>query len=194
MNWRYLKSSERVSLQQVAADWDDAARRCAFLLLPDVGYPLSVDTSCWATLESERSSLMGSPVTSQQGIRVQVDVLETRDYLYLESQDGPPRFPDRIEPEPERVDQSSFLLGYDVADATGTSGLANCGYDPDSEASVLRGLFGAALNHHHLFRKTEDALEFRNLSNLRVPDHAPFFVYRLRTCQAGIPGLAITTL
>jgi len=71
------------------------------------------------------------------------------------------------------------LLGYDVADVHGHSGLANCRYDADRERDGLRATFGARLNARHLFGLPEDADEFRHLCDNRVPEHAPFFVYGL---------------
>jgi hypothetical protein len=35
------------------------------------------------------------------------------------------------------------------------------------------------LNHHHLFTSLEPAWIFREVSNQRVPEHRPFFVYGL---------------
>lgn len=70
------------------------------------------------------------------------------------------------------------LLGFDVADAGLTSGLSNCGY-PQTELATLRTTWASDLNEHHLFTEVERALAFRDVTNRRVPEHAPFSVYAL---------------
>lgn len=74
------------------------------------------------------------------------------------------------------------LLGYDVADGSLVSGLANCGYSP-TEAAGLRQEWRARLNDHHLFSDVRQALQFKQLSDRRIPEHAPFFVYGLFTVE-----------
>lgn len=180
ITWRFLYRDLRISLTDLAVAWDDRSRRTLFLLLPDLKYPLSVDPACWPIAVDARGS--GSNDDSvEPDIPISIDVLETADYLYLESQPGPPQFPDCLHPECGSVEEHGQLLGYDVADCTGTSALTNCGVTDSDEARCLRWLFGDDLNHHHLFRSVGTALEFRNLANLRIGGHAPFFVYRLRT-------------
>jgi hypothetical protein len=78
---------------------------------------------------------------------------------------------------PER-DPAWSLLGYDVADGSFVSALSNCGYSPE-QVSYLRRRWGELLNASHLFADPEPAFRFRDLSNSRVPEHAPFFVYGL---------------
>ena len=68
------------------------------------------------------------------------------------------------------------LLGFDVADGSLLSGLTNCGYSP-LEAVDLRHEWQARLNDHHLFSDAGSALQFKHLSDMRVTEHAPFFVY-----------------
>ena len=67
------------------------------------------------------------------------------------------------------------LVGYDICDAAGTSGLSNCSYSP-SEVDALRTRWARALNEYHLFRTLDDALSYRQLTDARVPEHAPFAV------------------
>jgi hypothetical protein len=69
-------------------------------------------------------------------------------------------------------------LGFDVADGSRLSGLSNCAYTP-GEIHRLRSLWGPRLNQDHLFGDPVDALRFRDMTNARVPEHAPFFVYGL---------------
>ena len=69
-------------------------------------------------------------------------------------------------------------LGFDVADGSLCSGLSNCGYRAE-EIDELRQRWAGRLNAHHLFDEADAALEFRDLCDARVPEHAPFFVYGL---------------
>jgi len=70
------------------------------------------------------------------------------------------------------------LLGFDVSDGGLLSGLSNCGYSPD-EIVTLRPQWASRLNSRHQFDTVEDAFEFRKLTDARVPEHAPFFVFGL---------------
>jgi hypothetical protein len=67
------------------------------------------------------------------------------------------------------------LMGYDVCDITGTSGLSNCGYSP-ADVAALRKRWASSLNDCHLFRAFDEALLFCRDADVRVPEHAPFFV------------------
>jgi hypothetical protein len=82
------------------------------------------------------------------------------------------------ETTPAALGPDWHLLGYDVADGSLVSGLANCGYSP-AEAASLGWRWAAHLNEHHLFDDPARALKFRDQTNTRVPEHAPFFVYGL---------------
>ena len=74
---------------------------------------------------------------------------------------------------------SSFkLLGYDVADHTMTSGLVNCGYSK-KELGDLKKLWPNKLNEYGLFPNLDDAVEYIEVCDRRVVEHAPFFAYGL---------------
>ena len=79
---------------------------------------------------------------------------------------------------PPTVATAWARLGYDVADASRLSGLTNCGYERD-EAPPLRERWGRFLNVHHVFDQIAYALAFRQAADIRVSEHAPFFVYGL---------------
>jgi hypothetical protein len=74
-------------------------------------------------------------------------------------------------------------LGYDVADSSRLSGLANCSYK-DADRHDLSRDWGTALNEFGLFREPVTALEFARLTDRRVPEHAPFFAYGLYSNRA----------
>jgi hypothetical protein len=79
---------------------------------------------------------------------------------------------------PARPPDGSILLGFDVADAGGISGLMNCGYTPEEIAS-WRPTWGPRLNDRGLLSTLEDAIAFREATDRRVEEHAPFWVYAL---------------
>jgi len=68
------------------------------------------------------------------------------------------------------------LLGYDVSDDWLLSGLTNCGYRQE-ELEPTRQKWSSRLNRHHLFDAITDAAAFRQVTNERVPEHAPFNVF-----------------
>lgn len=77
---------------------------------------------------------------------------------------------------PAEIGQDWELLGYDVADGGLLSGLTNCGYEP-TDAHHFAGLFIRHINKYHLFTDFGVASVFAEMNDLRVPEHAPFFVY-----------------
>jgi hypothetical protein len=79
---------------------------------------------------------------------------------------------------PPTLGHEPRLLGFDVADGSMTSGLSNCGYSGAERASLARR-WSQSLNDNHLFIRAEEAFAFRDLTNRRVVEHAPFFVYGL---------------
>jgi hypothetical protein len=81
---------------------------------------------------------------------------------------------------PSSIGTGWSRLGYDVCDEWGLSGLANCSFQPDREdVKSLRATWGPKLNRFHLFDSIDNASEFVHVSNQRVKEHAPFFVYSL---------------
>jgi len=86
--------------------------------------------------------------------------------------------PDPVPTDPAQPEEDWTLLGYDVADFP-FSGLSNCGYTTE-DSGRLRETWAPKLNEHHLFRDHETAFAFLDeVTNTRVPDHAPFHVYSL---------------
>jgi hypothetical protein len=70
------------------------------------------------------------------------------------------------------------LLGFDVVDGWLLSGLTNCGYLRD-EIEAQRSRWAPHLNAHHLFDDEAQASEFAKLADLRVREHAPFYICAL---------------
>jgi hypothetical protein len=78
---------------------------------------------------------------------------------------------------PAAVEPGWTFLGYDVSDLGGLSGLMNCGFVPEVEdVDALRARWGPKLNDWHLFDDLADARGFKDFSNQRVAEHAPFYV------------------
>lgn len=80
--------------------------------------------------------------------------------------------------DPAKVAESWRLLGYDVADGSLVSGLSNCGFTPE-EQRLAAQRWSAHLNRHHLLDSASAADQFRQYTDSRVPEHAPFWVYGL---------------
>lgn len=72
-----------------------------------------------------------------------------------------------------------MVLGYDVCDEVGLSGLANCSVFDRSERVARAHKWGPMLNSSHLFDSLNHANDFRLDLNTRFPEHAPFLVHRL---------------
>jgi hypothetical protein len=65
-----------------------------------------------------------------------------------------------------------------VADAGGISGLANCAYT-EEQVRQLGTVWAPRLNSFGLFSNVGDAAAFRQLTDQRVLEHAPFWLYGL---------------
>ena len=82
--------------------------------------------------------------------------------------------------DPAVVAPGWVFLGYDVATTGPISALSNCGFSTDTKEEYVeraKAQWGPKLNKFHLFNEYFHAKEFKNYSNIEVPEHAPFFVY-----------------
>jgi hypothetical protein len=162
-------------------------RRSTYLLRPRVEQPLSTDPLVWPRVLGESDGGL-----STRMVEPDLAVLQER-LCRIDHRAGPyvivatsilpvPSDPDSLghlaAPEPSTIDGGWSHLGYDVSDEGLLSGLSNCGYG-QGEVGALRAEWGPDLNDHHLFRDAARALEFRTITDERVPEHAPFFVYGL---------------
>jgi hypothetical protein len=80
--------------------------------------------------------------------------------------------------EPDRLSPRWTRLGLDVADGSCVSSLTECSY-PAEDHDALRAKWVGRLNSYHLFNDSSDAFEFAEYSNIRIPEHAPFFVFSI---------------
>ncbi len=149
----------RQSLGSIPTDWN-SARRERYLLRLDVERPLSVDRRVWPLESGDGGCRVGFSVVDREA-------------------------PERVQSIwfAREVEGESRLLGYDIADDVFLSGLSNCGYT-EEETAMLRSTWAARLNRFHLFDQLDAASEFKALTDARVPEHAPFFVFGLYLLSA----------
>lgn len=81
-------------------------------------------------------------------------------------------------PEPQTIPEGGTCLGFDVADSGFWSGLSNCGYSEEDRAR-LRPEWRNKINDFGLLKSEQDAITFKEMTDARVPEHAPFWVYKL---------------
>ena len=179
----------------------DAKRRDQFLLRLDVVQPLSTDVAVWPSVLD--SDLRPPTCIGHQTLWSDLECLESSSPL---SGSGPfwliavtlllannstkemGRWKSEVAPtSPALRAEAWSLLGYDVSDKWLLSGLSNCGFLPGDDVQVLRREWSSKLNHHHLFDKLENAMEFRALSEQRAVEHSPFFVFGIWSI-ASIPS------
>jgi hypothetical protein len=181
-------------------------RRLRFLLREDVAEPLSVDPMVWPSRFWQPHVPPGMGIPQRLGT-VAVPAL-TPGYTHLgvwdslERLDGfaaasrVARLPRLLIavlawPGDHATDLGSSVavpsdleawtsLGFDVADTSFVSGLVNCGYEP-GEQIVLGERFASDLNESGLLTTLDAAFEFRDLTDARVLEHAPFVVFELRS-------------
>ncbi len=168
-------------------------RRRTYLLREDVAKPLSVDALAWPSVLHEL------PIPGCGGVVADLwDDLADLQARLAERPPVPHRIvavswitddatakggPHRGQPSPSALGPEWELLGYDVADGGCISGLSDCGYS-ELERARLAPEWGPRLNTAHLLRTIEDAFAFRRVADVRVSEHAPFFVYALRALRA----------
>jgi hypothetical protein len=180
-----------------AARWDNWRRR-AYLLRQDVERPLSVDMSAWPSLFADSADDDdGIPVPAWIGPTAHLweNLDRMRACLAVNDADltgaaivaigwlsklgfHDPGGPYAVPSVPGSVLPGWQLLGYDVGDGWLLSGLCNCGWEP-GEIPPPSAQSAAELNEHHLFHDPDRAFAFAEFTSLRVPEHAPFFVYSL---------------
>lgn len=180
--------------------WDEN-RRNDYLFRPDVAKPLSTDTIVWPSvfdtslgpqswvgyqdLYSDLESLQGA-LNVVRASRVKpcyvISITLTTEGLEKQEQE---EWNAMMPPPTPAVRSSEWsLLGYDVSDRWLLSGLSNCGFLPAAEnVQQLRDKWGSHLNKFHLFDGIERAREFKQFSDERVKEHAPFFVFGIWLIQ-----------
>lgn len=153
-------------------------RRTSYLLRRDVPSVRSVDTWVW-----ERPPGLPRPPVPEglwpnlselfaaAGAPDRAGVVAVRITAFVEDEPAP----EGLDPTGPAVERYDFL-GYDVADYGRLSGLTNCGYTPE-EAASLAPVWAPRLNEWHLFDNPDDAEAYADVTDKRVPEHAPFYAY-----------------
>lgn len=169
-----------------------AERRRTYLLRDDVVKPLSVDALVWPSVLHEL------PVPDCGGVVADLwnDLADLRAALaerptvahrivavsWISDDAAAKGGPPHRDPSPATLGPEWELLGYDVADGGCISGLSNCGYTELERARLLPE-WGPRVGGAHLLGTVEDAFAFRRVADVRVSEHAPFFVYALRALR-----------
>lgn len=79
---------------------------------------------------------------------------------------------------PPLPNSSWSRLGYDVADGGQVSALSNCSYEAPEMADARRR-WQSSVNDSGLLADLDSAVAVRDLSNKRVAEHAPFYIYEV---------------
>ena len=156
-----IRRELRVSFSTVLAGWT-AERRRSYLLRHNT-VPASVDHEVWPRAQGGASVEVAVAVVGPNTALLQNWLGEAELPLFQA--------------------QGWLPLGYDVCDSVLASGLLNCGYS-DGEQELFANRWGSKVNRWHLFDFAEDAFKFAELTDSRVPEHAPFGVFRLYVAQS----------
>lgn len=174
-------------------EWD-AKRKDQFLFRSDVIQPFSTDTTVWPSccdMDQRPAECIGHQ-DLWSDLKCLKEYASSREYndphsstiaiaVHLANLSEPEVMDWKSEAtltNPSMIGASWTLLGYDVSDRWLLSGLSNCGFLPEMEdVQSLRDTWANKLNERHLFDVLDYAIEFRELSNKRVAEHAPFFIF-----------------
>lgn len=185
----------------------DKCRKNALLLNKDCDFPKSVDDSVWSSIfdDNEKSKQINTVfqgyhvnLSELEAACVQTDKVVVSIALELEScsdndlLEWHRRLFGKQQKEllgnsvnipsicvPPVVPSEFELIGYDIADFWGLSGLMNCGINDAETGGNQAKEFTPFLNEHHLFQNFSKANEYALYLNGVVKEHAPFFVYSL---------------
>ncbi len=176
----------------------NAERREVYLLRPEVERPLSVDALVWPSVfEALPGVAWTGPVQAlwddvgrmDQKLRAVAGTQPWRIAVaWLPENDGRGAvLPAISNTTPDVPGDGWSFLGFDVADGMHISGLSNCGYEP-AERETFRRDWARELNGHHLFEDPVAARAFRDATDARVREHAPFFVFALFRIDGNEPS------
>jgi hypothetical protein len=159
--------------------------REVFLLRPEIELPYSVDGHVWPSVwgmsdqsqDNENGLWLNLARMQQQlaehgrtAILVAVELLVPSNIPAF----GFPYSLIDSTPEPQTIPEGSTCLGFDVADSGFWSGLSNCGYSEEDRAR-LRPEWQSKINDFGLLKSEQDAIMFKEMTDARVPEHAPFW-------------------
>jgi hypothetical protein len=212
----FLGFDVRLDPVNLARGWS-ADRRRQYLLRDDVDVPISIDPIVWPSKFWQRHVPPGMGMPRHLGtvavpdstpgyttLGLWTDLGELKRFAGLNriSIDGPTLIAILAWPGDEQdfarrslVDGGPLpdiadwtTLGFDVADDSFVSGLNNCGYDTE-ERMGLTAAWGSNLNQHGLLTELDAARRFADMTDTRVPEHAPFLVFEMRSPSPGKSGV-----
>lgn len=176
---RYLRPDE---------DWTKQ-RRSFFLLDESVEIPKSVDANVWEEVAGqEADSSFGKirlPCWEDRDEMLKItaynsahkDKVELTIVVFVEDEEPLPEIVEMNSHDP--IDQpTGFFIGYDIADDGLISALSNCGFS-EHDRIVATDKYARYLNRHGLFEDVRIANQFAADSEIRVPEHSPFYVFGL---------------
>jgi hypothetical protein len=197
----------RLDAEQYVKLWWDQKRRDDYLLSPDTQWPLSIDGLVWPSLfrvakfdplpdlaphvidvtpgrfphhsDLEQLKKIRELAGRSGGIITAFELFTEKvtegEFITYEKADIVHGLEVPVT-NPASLPKLTEFLGFDVADAGHISGLSNCGYK-EEEKGRLGKLWGKRLNKYGLLPSLGDATEFREMTNERVPEHAPFWIF-----------------
>lgn len=180
----------RENFLEYRAIWD-SYRVSNFLLQETIIKPLSVDVMVWDSIFHVRHIQLPNWTGPRQHLWERLDSLrifiseQQLDSLYqligitqIIVRDDNFEWEQLTLTNPASISRGWRLIGFDVADWYLLSGLMNAGYI-EEERDTLRNQWAEFLNQYHLFEDLTVALQFKSLTNGRVREHMPFYVYGL---------------
>jgi hypothetical protein len=189
--FQFLGYDLRPSPASPTNDWGEQ-RRGDYLIDPTVVRPCSVDEAVWPSL-ARANDFVGCYQNlwiSHERLLESVNNLKVSQSsltLFAVMKDRRRKFEHAFSPilfsaacqiDPQSIPFSRLdFLGYDIADRWGTSGLVNCKYTNTEIDLKIKHRFATRINRFHLLLDRAEAMRGRRLTELRVREHSPFFVY-----------------
>lgn len=164
-------------------EYDDALKLKKIYFVPDYDDYVHDTLRLWQDLEAMKTYYQQKQESMEHSVLIAIVLKEEEWYLKKVLQKSEEERYASVATAskfvPKNVDFSSWeTLGFDVCDMFMLSGLVNCGYQ-DFELTSLQNKFAKKLNEYGLFCDWNDAVEFKEMNNERVSEHAPFLVYKL---------------
>lgn len=169
-------------------DWTKQ-RRSVFLLDESVAIPKSVDANVWEEIAWQNAeSSFGKirlPCWEDRDEMLKItayncthkDEVELTIVAFVEEERPLPEIVEMNSRNP--IDQpTGFFIGYDIAGDGLISALSNCGFSKHDRIVAMEK-YARYLNRHGLFEDVRIANQFAADSEIRVPEHSPFYVFGL---------------
>ena len=193
MEERLLGYDAREMWLDFKVEWDQCRKEIS-LLREDIQKPLSTDTMVWDEVTKlckiKQPKWIGANDIWEDLGKLEKFVDKHRQKLmphwiiaitWLCEANNPYRskydVPYLTKVYPCQVQPTWEFLGYDISDMWLLSGLTNCGYTAPDDINKLKNTWSKHFNSYHLFEDFNKALEFRDLTDQRVPEHSPFSVF-----------------